>query len=139
MPSVKAILRGDQSCTIFKDTRELAKVVAGTVDALVSGGEVQVNDTKSYNNGVKVVPSYLIESAVYNVPNDCFDPDTWTERIRRVLTHIYLGTEDDDCVQSDDWLEVNCCKFLFFNGQAWSRETANDFALQAWRYVGLGS
>ena len=61
IPSVKAILRGDQYATIFKDTRELARVTVGMVDAVLGGKEPEINDTKTYNNGVKVVPSYLLE------------------------------------------------------------------------------
>ncbi|MGF1553159.1 MAG: multiple monosaccharide ABC transporter substrate-binding protein [Paracoccaceae bacterium] len=61
IPSVKAILRGDQYSTIFKDTRELARVTVEMVDALVEGGEPPINDTETYDNGVKVVPSYLLE------------------------------------------------------------------------------
>jgi putative multiple sugar transport system substrate-binding protein len=61
VPSVKAILRGDQYSTIFKDTRELAGVTVGMVDALLSGSEPEINDTETYDNGVKVVPSYLLE------------------------------------------------------------------------------
>ncbi|MGI3170606.1 multiple monosaccharide ABC transporter substrate-binding protein [Pseudooceanicola sp. C21-150M6] len=61
VPSVKAILRGDQYSTIFKDTRELARVTVGMVDALLAGGEPEINDTETYDNGVKVVPSYLLE------------------------------------------------------------------------------
>lgn len=60
VPSIKAMLRGDQYSTIFKDTRDLAKVTADMVDAALNGKQVTVNDTKTYNNGVKVVPSYLL-------------------------------------------------------------------------------
>lgn len=60
IPSVKSILAGEQSQTIFKDTRDLAKATVDMVDAALSGKEVPVNDTKTYNNGVKVVPSYLL-------------------------------------------------------------------------------
>ena len=59
VPSIKSILRGEQYSTVFKDTRELAKVTVSMVDALLSGKQPQINDTKTYNNGVKVVPSYL--------------------------------------------------------------------------------
>ena len=61
IPSIKAIQRGDQYSTIFKDTRELAEVTVGMVDALLQGGEPQINDTETYDNGVIVVPSYLLE------------------------------------------------------------------------------
>jgi len=61
VPSVKSMLRNEQSSTVFKDTRELAKVTVGMVDAMLSGKAPEVNDTKTYNNGVKVVPSYLLK------------------------------------------------------------------------------
>src|SRR6478752_1312239 len=61
IPSVKSILRGEQYSTVFKDTRELAKVAANMVDATLSGKQPEINDTKTYNNGVKVVPSYLLK------------------------------------------------------------------------------
>jgi putative multiple sugar transport system substrate-binding protein len=31
------------------------------VEALLQGGEPEINDTETYDNGVKVVPSYLLE------------------------------------------------------------------------------
>ncbi|MCL4147674.1 UNVERIFIED_CONTAM: hypothetical protein GTU68_028505 [Idotea baltica] len=61
VPSVKSILAGEQYSTVFKDTRELARVTVGMVDALLGGGEPEINDTKTYDNGVKVIPSYLLE------------------------------------------------------------------------------
>jgi putative multiple sugar transport system substrate-binding protein len=64
VPSIKAILRGDQYSTIFKDTRNLARVTADMVDAVLNGKEVPVNDAKTYNNGVKAVPSYLLKPVV---------------------------------------------------------------------------
>jgi putative multiple sugar transport system substrate-binding protein len=61
VPSIKSMIAGEQYSTVFKDTRELAKVTANMVDALLAGKEVPVNDTKTYDNGVKVVPSYLLK------------------------------------------------------------------------------
>lgn len=61
VPSVKSILAGEQYSTVFKDTRELARVTVGMVNALLEGTEPEINDTKTYDNGVKVVPSYLLE------------------------------------------------------------------------------
>ena len=55
--SVIAMIAGEQSFTVFKDTRELAAQVAVMVDAALQGKEVPINDTKTYNNGVKIVPS----------------------------------------------------------------------------------
>jgi len=68
-PSVKAIIAGEQYSTVFKDTRELAKVTANLVDAALSGGTPEINDTETYNNGVKVVPSYLLTPYDVDVTN----------------------------------------------------------------------
>jgi putative multiple sugar transport system substrate-binding protein len=69
IPSVKSILAKEQTATVFKDTRELAKVTANMVDALLTGKPVPVNDTKTYNNGVKVVPSYLLKPVSVDASN----------------------------------------------------------------------
>lgn len=67
--SVKSIIAGEQTQTIFKDTRELAAQAVKTVDAVLKGQEVEVNDTKTYNNGVKVVPSYLCTPISVDINN----------------------------------------------------------------------
>ncbi|MGW6358229.1 multiple monosaccharide ABC transporter substrate-binding protein [Streptomyces sp. NPDC055092] len=59
--SVKSIVAGQQTQTVYKDTRQLAKVASSMVDAVLKGKKPQVNDTTSYNNGKKVVPSYLLQ------------------------------------------------------------------------------
>jgi len=69
LPSVKSILAGEQYSTVFKDTRELARVTVGMVDALLKGGKPEINDTETYNNGVKVVPSYLLEPDLVDQSN----------------------------------------------------------------------
>ena len=69
LPSVKSILAGEQYSTVFKDTRELARVTVGMVDALLKGGEPEINDTETYDNGVKVVPSYLLEPVSVDASN----------------------------------------------------------------------
>ena len=67
--SVKSMLRGEQGSTVFKDTRELAKVTGNMIDAMLSGKKVEINDTKTYNNGVKVVPSYLLKPVSVDLKN----------------------------------------------------------------------
>ncbi len=67
--SVKSIIAGEQYSTIYKDTRELAKVTVAMTDAILKGKTPQTNDTTTYNNGVKVVPSYLLESQVVTKDN----------------------------------------------------------------------
>jgi len=67
--SVKSMLAGEQYSTIFKDTRELAKVAAGMAIALLNGETPETNDTTTYDNGVKVVPSYLLTPYIVTVDN----------------------------------------------------------------------
>ncbi|MBN8754058.1 MULTISPECIES: multiple monosaccharide ABC transporter substrate-binding protein [Variovorax] len=69
VPSIKSILRKEQTSTVFKDTRELAKVTVSMVDAMLSGKQPEVNDTKTYNNGIKVVPSYLLKPVSVDASN----------------------------------------------------------------------
>jgi putative multiple sugar transport system substrate-binding protein len=69
IPSVNAILRGDQTSTVFKDTRELAKVTVKLVDDVLNGKDPTINDTETYDNGVKVVPSYLLEPVAVTKDN----------------------------------------------------------------------
>ena len=69
VPSVKSMQNGEQYSTIFKDTRELAKVTVDMLDALGTGKEPEVNDTKTYENGVKVVPSYLLKPVLVTKDN----------------------------------------------------------------------
>lgn len=56
---VKNLISGKQAMTVFKDTRVLAAKCVKMVDAVLKGTEPEINDTKTYNNGVLVVPSFL--------------------------------------------------------------------------------
>jgi putative multiple sugar transport system substrate-binding protein len=69
IPSIKSIIAGEQYSTVYKDTRELARVTVGMVDALLEGGEPEINDTETYDNGVKVVPSYLLKPVPVDASN----------------------------------------------------------------------
>ncbi len=67
--SIKMIITGDQYSTILKDTRDLAAVAAGMVDAVLTGSEPEINDTETYNNNKKIVPSYLLVPYTVTVDN----------------------------------------------------------------------
>ena len=58
--NVVNLLAGKQSMTVWKDTRALGDQTAKMVDQMLKGSKVQVNDTKSYNNGKKIVPTFLL-------------------------------------------------------------------------------
>jgi putative multiple sugar transport system substrate-binding protein len=61
LASVKSIIRGQQTQTVYKDTRKLAKQAVQMGDAVLTGKKVEVNDTDTYDNGKKIVPSYLLK------------------------------------------------------------------------------
>ncbi|MBG6055448.1 putative multiple sugar transport system substrate-binding protein [Salinibacterium sp. CAN_S4] len=67
--SVKSIMAGEQYMTIYKDTRALVAQAIVMVQDLQAGNEPEVNDTESYDNGVKVVPSYLLAPLVVTKDN----------------------------------------------------------------------
>jgi putative multiple sugar transport system substrate-binding protein len=79
--SVKLIADGVQSSTIFKDTRQLAEQGAAAAKAYLSGSQPEANDTTTYENGVKVVPSHLLPvETVYkdNIQSALVDTGYWT-------------------------------------------------------------
>ena len=61
LESVKLIAAGKQTETVYKDTRELAKVAVQMTDAVLSDEEPLVNDVKQYHNGVEIVPTFLLQ------------------------------------------------------------------------------
>jgi len=67
--SVKSIMAGEQYSTIYKDTRELVAQSIASVVALQGCGDIPINDTTSYDNGVKVVPSFLLEPIIVTKAN----------------------------------------------------------------------
>jgi putative multiple sugar transport system substrate-binding protein len=69
--SVKSIMAGEQYSTINKDTRNLVNDTIKMVQALQQGQQPPpgINDTKSYNNGVKVVPAQLLPPVIVTKAN----------------------------------------------------------------------
>jgi putative multiple sugar transport system substrate-binding protein len=67
--SVKSIIAGEQFSNNYKDTRQLAKTTVTMADAVLKGQTPQTNNTTDYNNGVKVVPSMLLQSVIVDKSN----------------------------------------------------------------------
>ncbi len=67
--NVKNMIAGKQAMSVFKDTRTLAAQVVKMVGQILKGEEVEVNDTETYNNNVKVVPSFLCDPVFANADN----------------------------------------------------------------------
>jgi putative multiple sugar transport system substrate-binding protein len=79
--SVKLIADGVQSSTIFKDTRDLAEQAVIAAQAFLEGEEPEANDTETYDNGVKVVPSYLLPVVTVfadDIQAELVDTGYWT-------------------------------------------------------------
>jgi len=67
--SVKLIMEGTQYSTIYKDTRALVDENIATVQKLQKGEAPTVNDTTSYDNGIKVVPADLLTPKIVTKDN----------------------------------------------------------------------
>ncbi|NLJ94966.1 MAG: substrate-binding domain-containing protein [Clostridiaceae bacterium] len=67
--AVKNIIRGQQSMSVFKDTRELAQAVVDMIVALANGEEPPVNDTETYDNGTGIIPSNLLDPIAVDIDN----------------------------------------------------------------------
>ena len=67
--SMKNMMQGYQSMSIFKDTRTLAARVVTMVDSILKGTAPEVNDTATYDNGTGIIPSYLCEPVVCTLAN----------------------------------------------------------------------
>lgn len=81
------------------------------------------------------VASFLIESLVYNVPNEGFNHETYTADVRWVLAHCFNQTKSDGSHAT--MKEVNERKLLFGSHQPWTLEKAHSFVSKAWDYLGF--
>ena len=80
--STKLIQDGIQYSTIFKDTRLLAEQAVTAAQDLLAGNEPEANNTEDYDNGVKVVPSYLLDVVTVtqdNLTEALVDTGYWTQ------------------------------------------------------------
>lgn len=61
LASVKSIIAGEQSQTVYKDIRELAAVASDMADDVLNDKTPRINNRRAYDNGVKAVPAYLLQ------------------------------------------------------------------------------
>lgn len=81
------------------------------------------------------LPSFLIESLVYNVPDDHFDHERYIANVRAVLAYLFNNTRPAD--DASGWFEVNHVKYLFHVSQPWTKAQAHAFVSAAWDYIGF--
>lgn len=83
----------------------------------------------------KHVPSYLLESLVWNVPNEYFGAPTLREVLVSVMVYLYGQTKPQNIQPT--WFEVNSIKYLFSSAQPWTVAQAHAFLIDAWGYAEL--
>ncbi len=81
--STKNMLDGKQAMSVFKDTRDLAAKAVDMCKAIIEGGEPEINDTETYNNGTGIIPSYLCS------PKECT-----ADNYKEILIDSGYYTED---------------------------------------------
>jgi hypothetical protein len=82
----------------------------------------------------KDIGSFLIESLVWNVPDNAFAHDDYAGVVRHVLAHTFNGTIDD--AGCNDWREVNDRKYIF-RASPGVRDKSHRFLSAAWGYLGF--
>lgn len=80
------------------------------------------------------ITSFLLECLVWNVPNNLLNHnDTWQERLKESIIHLYQHTEDED--KCDEWGEVSELLYLFRGKRKWTKSDVNKFLVDAWNYL----
>lgn len=67
--SIQSIIDGGQTMTVFKDTEELASEAVDMVTSIIEEKEVEVDDTETYDNNNKVVPTRLLDPIPVDIEN----------------------------------------------------------------------
>lgn len=93
--------------------------------------ELQEKKVVAANN----IASFLIESLVWNVPNEGFASTSYIDNVRYILAHTANETRNNETCS--EWGEVNELKYLFRSSQPWTREQANKFLNSAWSHIGF--
>jgi hypothetical protein len=79
------------------------------------------------------MPSFLIESLLWNAPDSDFMGTTFFDTVGIVLGRLSANTSAD--ATCADWAEINERKYLFHTTQSWSRAQAWAFLNSAYGYL----
>ncbi|EKU71079.1 sugar-binding protein [Selenomonas sp. F0473] len=69
LPNVHALIAGEQTMSVFKDTRRLALETAKLIEAIVGSHAPEINDTQNFMNGKKVVPAHVLKGTFVDASN----------------------------------------------------------------------
>ena len=83
----------------------------------------------------KPIPGFLVESLVWNVPNDHFGNSTYTADVRAALAFLFNKTINDK--ECSEWGEVSELKYMFQGSKQWTRSQAHEFLSEAWDHLGF--
>ncbi|MCL2810983.1 MAG: sugar-binding protein [Clostridia bacterium] len=67
--NIRAILAGEQAMTVFKDTRTLADRTFRMIDDILLNKSAETNDSKTYHNNLKIVPTYICKPVMVDAEN----------------------------------------------------------------------
>jgi len=81
------------------------------------------------------IASFLVESLVWNAPDESFGHDKLSNDVRDVLAYCFNHTLDD--TKCKEWGEVSELKYLFRASQPWTRQQAHSFLSAVWDYIGF--
>lgn len=81
------------------------------------------------------MPSFLIESLVWNVNNSFFDGNDIYDIVNNVVLDAWYRTYEES--RCKEWTEVNGIKYLFHSSQPWDRAKANNFLWAVREFVGF--
>ncbi len=93
--------------------------------------EAMANSELDYNHDAQ---SFLIESLLWNVPDEYFGFDNYLDDIVNIITYLKENLTLSNLV--DEWGEVNELKYLFKGPQKWTREGALVFINNSNQYLG---
>ncbi|MDO8594932.1 MAG: nucleotidyltransferase [bacterium] len=82
---------------------------------------------------LEVMPSFFVESLVWNVAKDFFSGTTWREDVENVTAKIWNDMRD--ATIANEYAEVSDLMWLFRGKTNRTPKQAEDFMLEAWRYV----
>lgn len=82
----------------------------------------------------KFAKSFLLSCLAYNVPDEYFSRNTYTEVLSGSLEYLIWMTSDS--ARAKEWTEVNNVKFLFHSTQPWNLMNVNTFLRDAKSFIG---
>ncbi|MDZ4760215.1 MAG: nucleotidyltransferase [Alphaproteobacteria bacterium] len=82
------------------------------------------------------MPSFLIQSLIWNAPDPMFSGDSWRDAVKNVLAHLWERTRSE--AKRKGMMEENGIKYLFHEEQRWMPEQATQFLNDAWNRVNAG-